>query len=63
MPADLAAMHQPITTVPHNNSPLIHSTDNEDWLGNLRGWVVLCQRGHDPREAWRLAERSQRTLS
>ena len=56
-------MHQPITTVPHNNSPLIHSTDNEDWLGSLRGWVVLCQRGHDPREAWRLAERSQRTLS
>ena len=63
MPADLAAMHQPITPAPQNSSPLVHGTDNEDWLGSLRDWVELCQRGHDPREAWRLAERSQRTLS
>ncbi|MFM7652039.1 MAG: hypothetical protein ACKO5M_03790 [Vulcanococcus sp.] len=44
-------------------SPLFHGDDPEDWLGGLRGWVELCQQGHDPREAWRLVQPSQRTLS
>lgn len=25
---------------------------DEDWLGDLRGWVDLCRTGLDPREAW-----------
>ena len=27
-------------------------TGEEDWLGDLRQWVNLCQSGLEPREAW-----------
>ena len=26
--------------------------EEEDWLGDLRQWVTLCQSGLEPREAW-----------
>ena len=63
MPADISAMHRPITTALPISAPLRHASDDEDWLGGLRDWIELCQQGHDHREAWRLVERSQRTLS
>ena len=56
-------MHQPIAPGLNVSKPRLHRSEEEDWLGGLRGWVELCQRGHDPREAWRLVERSQGTLS
>ena len=63
MPADIAAMHRPITPTLQVNNPRLRDSDDEDWLGGLRGWVELCQRGHDPREAWVLVVRSQSTIS
>jgi hypothetical protein len=56
-------MHR--STVPnlHPFSPLHPSQEPEDWLEGLRGWVELCRRGHEPREAWGLLQRSQPTLS
>ena len=56
-------MERPLTPAFHACKPLLQGTDDEDWLGSLRGWIELCQQGHDHREAWRLVERSQRTLS
>jgi hypothetical protein len=32
---------------------LLRAPEHEDWLGPLRPWVTLCQRGVDPQEAWR----------
>ena len=63
MPADIAAMDRPITSALPISTPLRHPSDDEDWLGSLRGWIELCQEGHDHREAWQLVTRSQRTLS
>ena len=63
MPADITAMPRSSTPNLQPRSPLFHGDDPEDWLGGLRGWVELCQQGHDPREAWRLVQPSQRTLS
>jgi hypothetical protein len=36
---------------------LLRRPDPEDWLGPLRPWVNLCQRGIDPQEAWRQLQR------
>ncbi|MFM7311750.1 MAG: hypothetical protein ACKO0M_01050 [Cyanobium sp.] len=55
-------MHRSTPSAP-TAGPLRRGDEREDWLGGLRGWVQLCQRGHDPREAWQLLQRSQRTLS
>ncbi|MEY4298348.1 MAG: hypothetical protein RLZZ423_1527 [Cyanobacteriota bacterium] len=43
--------------------PVHPGEEAEDWLEGLRGWVELCRRGHEPREAWGRLQRSQRTLS
>jgi len=56
-------MHRRSNPTRPPSGPLLHGDEQEDWLGGLRGWVELCQRGHDPREAWHLLQRSQRTLS
>ena len=56
-------MHRPITPTLQVNNPRLRDSDDEDWLGGLRGWVELCQRGHDPREAWVAVVRSQSTIN
>ncbi len=29
-------------------------TPPEDWLGHLRPWIELCERGVEPFQAWQL---------
>jgi len=53
------AFHHPIW----QPSQPLPADEQEDWLEGLREWIQLCQRGHEPREAWTLLERSQATLS
>ena len=36
---------------------LLRAPEREDWLGPLRPWVQLCQRGVEPQEAWRRLQR------
>ena len=42
---------------------LLRRPDPEDWLGPLRPWVNLCQRGIDPQEAWRQLQRYGRSTA
>ena len=63
MPVHLSAMDHSSTKALHHSDPLTRGDDQEDWLGGLREWVELCNRGHEPREAWRLLKHSQTTLS
>ena len=62
MPADIKAMPRSSSPSLLSNAPHQLGDDREDWLGGLRDWVELYQRGHEPREAWRLTQRSQGTL-
>jgi hypothetical protein len=46
-------MPRPLTPAQPTVLDLLRRPDPEDWLGSLRPWVNLCQRGIDPQEAWR----------
>ena len=46
-------MQRPLTPAQPTVLDLLRRPDPEDWLGSLRPWVNLCQRGIDPQEAWR----------
>ena len=50
-------MHRPLTQPQPSVLELLRRPDPEDWLGPLRPWVNLCQRGFDPQEAWRQLQR------
>ncbi len=53
----LPSMPQLLQPSPPSVLELLRRPDPEDWLGPLRPWVNLCQRGIDPQEAWRQLQR------
>jgi hypothetical protein len=52
-----ASVFQPLTQPQPSVLELLRRPDPADWLGPLRAWVNLCQRGIDPQEAWRQLQR------
>ena len=59
--APLFAMPRPLSPTQPSVLELLRRPGPEDWLGPLRPWVQLCQRGIDPQEAWQELQRHGKT--
>ncbi|WP_411869557.1 hypothetical protein [Vulcanococcus limneticus] len=50
---------QPLPTAAASQPQAIAATQ-DDWLGHLRPWIALCERGVEPFLAWRLLAQQRR---
>ena len=50
---------QPLPTAAASQVRAIAAT-RDDWLGHLRPWIALCERGVEPFLAWRLLAQQRR---